>query len=111
MEVLGAEKRRPRFLGYVSNVSLTGAFVQCATPRPAGTQLDLRLRLPGSPPAILQAQVEVVWTRGYQGRHGPPAGMGLRFGELSEAARGEIRRFCEDSDPVLHPVLDAAQID
>jgi len=34
-----------RFLGYLSDISATGAFIQCSRPRDIGTQLRVRLHL------------------------------------------------------------------
>jgi hypothetical protein len=84
-----------RFLGYLQDVSVTGAFVQSCAPRPPGTCLSIRLRLPGLAVPLECPQAEVVWSRPYQGRGGPAPGMGVRLRRLTPEVRTQIRRFCE----------------
>jgi len=82
-----------RFLGYVSDISDTGIFVQSTNPRPAGGQLELQFRLPGESEELKVKLAEVVWSRGYAGKGGPSPGMGLRFVAISHAARASLDRF------------------
>jgi hypothetical protein len=84
----------PRFLGYLQDVSVTGAFVQSCAPRPPGTCLSIRLRLPGLATPLECSHAEVVWSRPYQGRGGPAPGMGVRLEHLGACARAHIRKFC-----------------
>lgn len=106
VETLRTEDGAPRFLGYLENISTSGVFIQCASPRAEGTRLSVRMRLPGLATPLDAVGLEVVWTRGYRGRNGPAPGMGLRFVEPAGGALGEVRKFCETSDPHLHPVTD-----
>ena len=94
VEIVDAAGARPRFLGYLGNISASGIFVQCARPRDKGTRLSLRFRLPGSPEPIHCAEAEVIWTRGYGGRSGPAPGMGIRLCSLASDVQALIARFC-----------------
>ena len=82
------------FLGYGANVSETGVFVQCLAPRPAGTRLRLVLHLGGTTGTRICSDAEVRWTRGYGGKKGPSAGMGLRFTGLRPADRSALLASC-----------------
>jgi len=94
----------PRFLGYLANLSQTGAFVQCSAPRPVGTYMCLLLRLPEAPNREIQCSAEIVWTRGYAGTRGPCQGMGVRFVEIAEQAQRFLRRFCAEEEASSEPV-------
>jgi hypothetical protein len=72
-------EKRTHFLGYGANLSETGVFVQSLAPRPPGTRLNLVLHLGGVNGARICSEAEVRWCRGYGGKKGPSAGMGLRF--------------------------------
>ncbi len=98
MELLPEADPRPRFLGYAANLSETGMFVQCTVPRPPGTRFALRVHLPGHPGGLFCREVEVIWTRGYSGASGPPAGMGTRFVSLDPSAAQAVLRFIQDPD-------------
>ena len=100
VEIVDEGGARPRFLGYLANISATGLFVQCARPRDKGTRLSLRFRIPGTPEPIHCADAEVIWTRGYAGRSGPTAGMGIRLGSLSADIQSRIAHFCGDPSPL-----------
>ncbi len=93
----------PRFLGYVANLSETGAFVQCLNPRPVGTYLCLLLQLPEAPGREILCSAEVVWTRGYTGVRGPCQGMGVRFIEMGKRAQSFLRCFCGETEPLSAP--------
>ena len=89
----------PRFLGYLANVSETGAFVQCTHPRPVGTRLSLQLRLPGLEDRVLCDSAEIVWTRRLSTTdHGSP-GMGMCFVHIGSSTRTALRRFCATGGP------------
>jgi uncharacterized protein (TIGR02266 family) len=96
---LVVEEGPPRFLGYVSDISDTGLFVQSTNPRQAGGQLELQFRLPGEPEELTIKLAEVVWSRGYSGKGGPTPGMGLRFVAISHAARASLERFLARCEP------------
>jgi len=88
----------PQFLGYLSNVSETGVFVQSVNPRAVGTRLAIQLRLPGLDDRLRCRLAEIVWTRPVPGRSGA-AGMGIRFLELPDPSRSTLRRFCMSGGP------------
>ena len=94
VELVDESGARPRFLGYLGNVSASGLFVQCARPRDKGTRLSLRFRIPGASQPIHCPEAEVIWTRGYGGRSGPAPGMGIRLCSLTLEAQALIARFC-----------------
>ena len=52
VELVRGGDPRPRFLGYGSNISETGLFVQCCNPRAVGSQLEVLIHLPGPRQAI-----------------------------------------------------------
>lgn len=87
------------FLGYGANVSETGVFVQCMAPRPEGTRLKLVLHLGGSTGTRICSEAVVRWTRGYGGKKGPSAGMGVRFTGMRPSDRSALLASC--SVPVL----------
>ncbi len=106
VEIIDAADVRPRFLGYLANISASGLFVQCARPRDKGTRLSLRFRLPGSSEPIHCAEAEVIWTRGYAGRSGPAPGMGIRMCSLTQEVQALIVRFCGEP-PALATASEA----
>lgn len=106
VEIIDAAGVRPRFLGYLANISASGLFVQCARPRDKGTRLSLRFRLPGTSEPIHCAEAEVIWTRGYAGRSGPAPGMGIRMCSLTQEAQAAVARFCGEP-PVLATTSEA----
>jgi hypothetical protein len=93
----------PRFLGYLSNISETGAFIQCSCPRPTETRLRVRLHLGRADHEVVEVDAQVIWTRSYAGRNRPSPGMGIQFESLGPAARGAIRHFCAGTDPDPNP--------
>jgi hypothetical protein len=110
VEVVDEEGARPRFLGYLANISASGLFVQCARPRDKGTHLALRFRLPGTSEPIYCSDAEVIWTRGYGGRSGPAPGMGMRMCSLTHDGQARISHFCGESPALAaaHPSADGA---
>ena len=95
----------PRFLGYLGDISESGAFVQCSRPRLAGTPVALRLHLSGRESGPVDLEGHVIWSRGYGGRLEPCAGMGIQFRSLEPDARVLLREFCQGSDPEVGPRL------
>jgi hypothetical protein len=85
----------PRFLGYVGNVSRTGAFLQCSAPRPVGSVLRVRLHLKNAPAESLCCDAQVIWSRGYGGRSGLPPGMGIRFLGVEAEIEDLLQRLCD----------------
>jgi hypothetical protein len=92
VEKLGDEEGAPRFLGYAGDLSHTGAFVQCFSPRDIGSVLQVQMHMKGG--KSIACHAEVVWTRGYGGRHGPSPGMGIRFLDLDPRIEKRLRSFC-----------------
>jgi len=99
--------RGTHFLGYGANVSETGVFVQCLAPRPAGTRLRLVLHLGGSTGTRICSDAEVRWTRGYGGKKGPSAGMGLRFTGMRPSDRSVLLANCSVPALVESAVIPA----
>lgn len=95
------------FLGYGANLSESGVFVQCLAPRPKGTQLKLVLHLGGPSGTRICSEAEVRWTRGYGGRKGPSAGMGLHFTGLRAGDRNALAASCSSPALVESAVIDA----
>lgn len=87
-----------RFSGFISeysaNISPTGMFITAKSPEPPGSVLDFEFRL-GDGFELIQGKGEVVWTRVVpEGPH-RPAGMGIRFLELSEGSKELIYRIVD----------------
>lgn len=96
VELLPEGAHRPRFLGYLANVSESGAFIQCSCPRPQGARLHLWIHLGREPEALLCGWGRVIWTRGYAGRNEPSAGMGIEFEAASVRDLERLRAFLLD---------------
>ena len=90
-EVLVGDARSPRFLGYTSNVSEDGAFIQSCNPRPVGTLFKICMHAPGE---SFSCEAEVLWIRTYAGRNGPSPGMGVRLLHVARALTDRLRTFC-----------------
>ncbi len=93
-----------RYLGYVANLSETGAFLQCSNPRPTGTRLRLLIHLSEVPGGALACEAEVIWTRSYAGSNAPCAGMGVRLLSIDPRQRKALHRFCQQEDPLRSAV-------
>src|SRR4051812_38140746 len=87
-----------RFSGFLSdfsaNVSPGGMFIRTRTPQPAGTVLEFEFRL-GDGFELIRGRGEVVWTRVEDEGPARPAGMGLRFLELSQGSKELIYRIVD----------------
>jgi uncharacterized protein (TIGR02266 family) len=87
-----------RFSGFLSdfsaNVSPGGMFIRTLSPQPAGTVLDFEFRL-GDGFELIRGRGEVVWTRAEDEGAARPAGMGLRFLELSQGSKELIYRIVD----------------
>lgn len=94
VEAAPAEGRRPRFLGYVANLSTTGAFVQSLRPRVPGTRIDFRIHLPSPLRRTVSIVGEVVWSRQPGGAGSPSSGMGIRFVEVDPPDLEAVARVC-----------------
>src|SRR5947208_3865058 len=87
-----------RFDGFISeysaNVSPGGMFIRTRAPQPPGTVLDFAFRL-GDGFELIRGRGEVVWNRLEDEGPTRPAGMGLRFQELSEGSKDLIYRIVD----------------
>ncbi len=76
----------PPIQAFVEDLSDTGMFIDVDQALPAGNNLQFTLTLPDAEPDIpVEGGAVVVWSG--------PAGMGVEFTELSDAARERIRFF------------------
>ncbi|HKC52698.1 MAG TPA: PilZ domain-containing protein [Myxococcota bacterium] len=96
--------RPNHFLGYGANVSETGVFVQSLAPRAPGTRLRLVMHLAGKGSEPITSDAEVRWVRGYGGKRGPSAGMGMHFLGMRPSDRGLLQTLC--STPALRSAAD-----
>jgi Tfp pilus assembly protein PilZ len=69
----------------VTDLGEGGAFLDTATPQPAGTLLQFRLELPDDPEPI-EGTAQVAWQQ-------PMLGMGIEFLELEEKQKEQLRFF------------------
>jgi len=87
-----------RFTGFISefsaNISPGGMFIRTRAPQPPGTVLDLEFRL-GDGFELIKGTGEVVWNRTEDEGTDRPAGMGLRFLELSQGSKDLIYRIVD----------------
>ena len=87
-----------RFSGFLSdfsaNVSPGGMFIRTRTPQPPGTVLEFEFRL-GDGFELIKGRGEVVWVRPEDEGPARPAGMGLRFLELSLGSKELIYRIVD----------------
>src|ERR1700710_2518601 len=79
---------------YSSNLSPGGIFLRTRAPQPLGTVLDFAFRL-GDGFELIRGRGEVVWARMEDEGTTRPAGMGLRFLELSEGSKELIYRIVD----------------
>lgn len=88
-----------RFSGFISeysaNISPGGMFLRMGSPRPPGTVLDFEFRL-GDGFELIKGRGEVIWARAEDEGPTRPAGMGIRFLELSEGSRDLIYRIVDE---------------
>jgi len=87
-----------RFSGFISeysaNISPTGMYITTNQPEPPGSVLDFEFQL-GDGFEIIQGKGEVVWIRAVSEGPSRPAGMGIRFIELSEGSKELIYRIVD----------------
>jgi uncharacterized protein (TIGR02266 family) len=99
--------RPTHFLGYASNLSETGVFIQSLALRDPGTRLRLVMHLattPGGEP--ISTDAEVRWVRRYGGKRAPSPGMGLRFVGLKPADKTFLQTLC--SAPAMRTSAEIA---
>jgi len=82
---------------YSSNISSGGLFVRTRNPLPDGERFRLKLQLPELQDPI-KIQCEVAWSRAAGGEAGGgPAGMGLKFLEMSPDERQALKEYLDDT--------------
>lgn len=79
-------------VAYSTNLSKGGIFVETETPLPVGTEIAMRIGVPGGPP--LEVQGVVAWVQAWS-TEDKPKGMGIRFAELDAAFGDAIDRIVE----------------
>jgi molecular chaperone DnaK len=80
---------------YSANISPGGMFIRTQTPEPPGRMLGFEFRL-GDGFELIQGTGEVMWVRPLDESPEKPAGMGIRFLELSPHSRELIARMVEN---------------
>jgi uncharacterized protein (TIGR02266 family) len=87
-----------RFSGFISeysaNISPTGMFITTNKPEPPGSVLDFEFQL-GDGFDLIRGKGEVVWIRAVAEGPSRPAGIGIRFLELSEGSKELIYRIVD----------------
>src|SRR6185436_9122854 len=87
-----------RFSGFISeyssNISPGGIFIKTHQPAPSGQVIDFEFRL-GDGFELIKGQGQVVWSRTEDEGPARPAGMGLRFLELSQDSKDLIYRIVD----------------
>lgn len=85
----------------LSDIGLGGAFINAAPPLATGACFNLRIQLPDGGKEI-EVTSEVVWTRAKEGitaKGKAPAGMGIKFLNLSSHDKERIRRVLVQVKP------------
>ena len=75
----------------IGNLSEGGLFLRTSTPMSLGAKTTVRL----GDAATVEASARVVWTRAIEGHEGP-AGMGLKFVDLDEQLREQIKALVQE---------------
>jgi type IV pilus assembly protein PilZ len=85
---------------YITDMSAMGIFIQTTSPKPPGTLLNLRFRVPDG--KRLDVDGRVIWVNQPHGRDSINPGMGVQFVDLAPAQRdqilGLVRTFAYLSD-------------
>jgi len=89
------------YQGLSENLSDGGLFFETYVSHQLGDRLDVRFTLPGSDTAI-ETAVEVRWLRPHNPLSDTPAGIGVRFLRLDDAARAQIERFTRKRNPLFY---------
>jgi uncharacterized protein (TIGR02266 family) len=77
---------------YTGNISTGGLFIKTERPLAEGEQFLLRLQLPNEAEP-LKIKCDVVWARKQGEYDKKPAGMGVKFGEMSENDRQILHKY------------------
>ena len=80
--------------GYLTNLSLGGAFLATEKPLLAGTSLHLLVFLPWKL-GEFEARAKVAWSSGTAGSKTDPPGVGLAFTQLDAQGESSLRRYVE----------------
>lgn len=86
---------------YLHNISVGGVFVRTSNPLDPGTRLSLKITLPDAGKE-LEVECEVTWVRKEEERAPEgvlPPGMGVKFLNLAQDARGRIEKILHQSPP------------
>ncbi len=67
-----------------------GLFIESSTQFPPGTEIEVEFSLPDKPTERLRAKGEVVWVRTKPERYTFFPGMGVKFTEIPDSARGRV---------------------
>ena len=95
---------------FVIDVAIDGLFVERAEALPVGTEVTLRMRLPGNE-FPFEARCRVAWWHPAQAplsSKSLPAGIGLTILEASESSRSRLREHVEEycrQDPTVRRFL------
>jgi uncharacterized protein (TIGR02266 family) len=82
---------------YTDNVGRGGLFIKTANPLEVDRRFPLELQIPGIPES-LQTMCQVVWTRKQtEETKDKPAGMGVKFSEMSKKDHQTLKRYIEDA--------------
>ena len=87
--------------GFSENISEGGLFVATHVPLPVGRSIDVEFTLPSAPRPIRVACV-VCWIRPYREDSDVPAGMGLRFADLTAEDEALIAAFVRKREPIFY---------
>jgi uncharacterized protein (TIGR02266 family) len=80
---------------YSSNISPGGMFIRTQTPEPVGRLIGFEFRL-GDDYELIRGTGEVMWARSIEQGPDKPAGMGIRFLEISPEGRELIYRMVDN---------------
>lgn len=89
---VGANGRVQR--GYLTNLSVGGAFLATKKAIPSGTRLQLLILLPWKL-GEFKAEAEVVWSTGKEDSETNPPGVGLAFTKLDSKGQQRLERYVE----------------
>ncbi len=87
--------------GFSENVSEGGIFVATHVPLPIGRTIEVELMLPAAR-RTLRAACVVCWIRPYREDGEAPAGMGLRFTDLTAEDEILVAAFVRKRDPIFY---------
>lgn len=99
MLVMGIESDSNFYAGFTENLSECGVFVATRTTLEVGSTVDISITLPEQPP--IRARGTVRWLRPYTEWSDLPAGMGVRFDQLSSRDAARIHAFSEARAPIF----------